>query len=479
MHVRRLSALVLVAIVGALFVFHLQERSSPVPHCDGRQPLLRVIALDAESGRPVNGVKWGLSTERWGPEGKLLPQVHARVRMREHAVLGLPTGRERWGEAEWRGAPPNWERAMVIVEPPSGYVAWDETDLTLLRTAPFAASFEYRYPLRREMDVTLVVDGRASKAPTELVICALVAANKIHYYSETELWARDGLLVKGVPYFRGETVSLLAASHGNWSHVAQGVARANSQLLPQEFHIPGAFWIEARMPESPERRLQILLAAIGAYGPRGFVNVSDEIEAGVTLRVDRGDSPFVESYGPSQEKPRLHAGCQVRVLARRITGAPAVGARVSLNRESCLVGRNGVALFLDVPPGPAELRLRGTGVLSTSESVVVPAGRTCLLTLTEREGGTLQFQVVDAAGRGLPFARLFVSTHTVDMTGPVRDIQRLDWFTDKEGRRTFQQVDPGPAWVGAEWGDRIGEAQVTVRQSAETSVSVVVLPRWD
>lgn len=475
MRIRRVSILLVVLIVGALFVFDSREGPAPLPRLDGEQLLLRVVALDAETGIPVTGVKWGLGTERWTNTEKLPPEIHAPVCLRDHAALTPPTGRESYGEVGWRQPPPYWERATVIVEPPSGYVAWDETDLDLTIVAPFAASLEYRYPLRREVVVALVVDKGATQSQRELVICALVMANKTRYYSGTELRARDGGLVQGVPAFRGETVCLLAASPGNWSSVAELVAQAGSHVhSQQQFHIPGAFWIEGTMSESPERRLQILLASSGVAGPCGFVHTSRDGEDGVTLYVDRGDHPFMEAiyHGPTQ--PRLGRGCQVRVRALRATGVPAVGASVSLSRERCIADGDGIALFVDVPPGPAELRLWGSGVLSTSDAVTVPAEENCLLTLTEREGGTLHIHVVDANGRGLPFARLDTGMHDVDLTGPARNIQRLDWFTDEQGRRTFHQVDPGPTDVRAYWGDRRGEADVAVRESAETSVRVVL-----
>lgn len=468
LRLRRVLILLAVLIVGALGFFHSRERPASPPQLDRGQQVLRVVALDAETGLPVPGVRWGLGTERWPPSGKQPPEAHARARLREQMGIALPAGRESpYGETRWGVA-------TVIVQPPSGYVAWDDTGLDLSNTAPFAATLEYRYPLRREVAVALGTDAGAVRAPGDLVICALVTAGKVHCYAETDVRARDGGRVSGVPYYRGQKVSLLAAPHASWSSVAEGVTQAVAQAGLGTFRIPGAFWIEGNVSESPECGLRLRLAPSGILGPWPFVGSPHEIETGVTLHFWGSDGPLEDYIEPDQIEPRLRPGCQVRIRALRATGAPAVGAWVSLNRERCVASGEGIAIFEDVPPGPTELRLWGSGVLGTSDAVVVPAEETCLLTLTEREGGTLKVQVVDAGGRGLPFAHLTVDTHSVDLTGPARNTQRLDWFTDKHGRRTFQQVDPGPTEVRVHWGGRWGEAEVTVRQSVEMTARVVL-----
>ena len=99
------------------------------------------------------------------------------------------------------------------------------------------------------------------------------------------------------------------------------------------------------------------------------------------------------------------------------------------------------------------------------------AGETTDVVLREPVGARLDVTVVDDEGRPRPFARLRLDRAWFDVRD---DGQRIDTFTDLDGRRSIARVEPGEARVSAEWCGRHGSATVTLRDEGRASVRIVV-----
>ena len=99
-----------------------------------------------------------------------------------------------------------------------------------------------------------------------------------------------------------------------------------------------------------------------------------------------------------------------------------------------------------------------------------------IVKLGEGEVGTAAQQseavvVTDEAGQPRPSARIeFGSRRGFDVVG---DVQRLDHYTDADGCRTLERVEPGEATITAIWGSRRGARKVHLRDGEEVTVRIV------
>src|SRR5207253_2135133 len=104
---------------------------------------------------------------------------------------------------------------------------------------------------------------------------------------------------------------------------------------------------------------------------------------------------------------------------------------------------SGRARFESLRPGSYVLRLAEPGLLPVTARGEIIEGGEVFAAPTEPQGGEVDVVVVDADGRGLPFAIFAVTTPSrlpwLDVDGSV---QRVDAFTDSLGRRRMAHVEP-------------------------------------
>jgi hypothetical protein len=93
----------------------------------------------------------------------------------------------------------------------------------------------------------------------------------------------------------------------------------------------------------------------------------------------------------------------------------------------------------------------------------------------EPVGGALDVLVVTEDGRPVPYARLDVEQPSgepwIDL---VKGVQRIDDFTDAEGRRSLGRLEPGEVEIYASWCLKAGMARVAIKNGERTDVRVVV-----
>ena len=99
--------------------------------------------------------------------------------------------------------------------------------------------------------------------------------------------------------------------------------------------------------------------------------------------------------------------------------------------------------------------------------------------IVERKPGTAVVEVVDAEGRGVPFARLSLFDPdgeeawmgSWDVADGVQDVGA---FTDREGRRVLRHLPPGVLGFRATLGNRKAETTAIVAAASETQVRIVL-----
>jgi hypothetical protein len=312
-----------------------------------------------------------------------------------------------------------------------GWTAWDDV-------APNGCAYALErtavYPLRRELDVTVTVsepDARIGPA----MVCGRYVAEPVA--------TREGagrFRLSGVPFMPGEWIRVWAAQPGARRRLASAAVR---------------------IPPDPRARLE--------------VSVTMPMEGG-HVETDN-DMPFEESFGEEWEStldPRTLG--TLSVVALRRDGAPAAGASVRLEMlRDMQADAAGRVRFEGVPAGAYTLILREPGLVPTRLDAIVVAQETRDVVLREGEGGAIRVSVVDEEGRGLPFATIELfqpsGVRFVDLEDGV---QRLDMFTDQDGRRRFGHVEAGTVRVSASWGSRRVGTMVDVLEGRDVPVTIVL-----
>jgi hypothetical protein len=415
--------------------------------------------VDAASGERVRGATWRSEF------AILLEELETVAEEGPHTLFARP------GESG--------SLILHVRESPEGYVAWDRffEDIHVSR---FASSAVVRYPLRREAAVFVHARGAGPLA------YGFRTALRVKNSQVGERDAEGRVRLRGVPFHPGVPLEVMVTPEipEGWNE-GSVVTDPGRELFRREvggtpyafLAIPGGVVVEGLLPEQPEEELSLeaRLPGRGAEPPAWPVYAVGG--SGIGRR----------GGGPAPPRPfPTGAGDTATVRVLRRNGEPAPGAKVSIRHGAPRVlhqylraDARGVARFEGVQGGWADFRIIEPGMVRTS------SGRVALdreVTLREGEGGTIAVRVVDAKGRGLPFAKLRVETTSSEhVRGPVhswideeKGIQRVDPFTDERGCRTYLHVTPGRVMVSAWWLDRKGGAKAVV-ENGETTTVVVTL----
>jgi hypothetical protein len=184
--------------------------------------------------------------------------------------------------------------------------------------------------------------------------------------------------------------------------------------------------------------------------------------------VDRTFHVSDERRSPPRDVGPAAGSVRVRVLSW--DGHPVQGATVA----GALTDAGGEVLFESVSGGVHEFCAAAPGGLPMYGSVAVRAGRVVDLVLREPLGARLEVTTCDASGRLLPAAEVRVDRRDTIVLDVVDGIQRLDWYTGADGRRSFARVQPGPTTVNATWGSRTGSTHVTLVDGETATIEIVL-----
>ena len=129
----------------------------------------------------------------------------------------------------------------------------------------------------------------------------------------------------------------------------------------------------------------------------------------------------------------------------------------------------------DVGEKPALAMTLEPGLVLARAKIHVVADDVVRVDLLEPCGGRVLLHVVDAEGLGLPFATFEVSSWCsntwLDLGG---DVQRIDAFTDHEGRRILDHVDAGGLHLTVRWAGHEVSGDFEVREGEDTEARIIV-----
>lgn len=334
------------------------------------------------------------------------------------------------------------------VAPPRGRLAWDKSR-TRTAISPYAKELVYVYPLRRERTALVTVD-EADGSPAAAHLRPAWAAGRELVASCIHGDAYDRFRVTGIPHLPGETLRVRATT--------------------AEPDFVGAATAVVAIPDDPREDILVRVKL-----PR-LVHVSTTLPVWNSA-ISMGGGAGGAFGGRLGRHVTLNTAGAVSVTVRRRNGEPAVNAIVRVGGRSTRTDASGRAHLGGVMPGTHVLEVVQVGMLPTSGRVEVKRGATVHVELEEPAGGSLEVEVVDDAGRPLPFARLEIENPSgrtwVDLQG---DTQRLDPFCDHCGRRRYEAVEPGRLRVKARWGSRVKEVRVEPAETGPRTVRIV-LPR--
>ena len=417
---------------------------------------VRVVFVDAVTGRDVPGVRW---RARSGPVPKEPTKVVVDAFWHtagDTAVLPFPFDGIEVAAPQGRVS----LRPRVI---PCWPVARARSGVLTVPLFPEARVF-----------VTLPADAPDegfSLASTMVgtVREARIAGTTIPVRASSDTRGPQGL--RGIPYLPGEELRLITAwdagpaGRGTWC--GTGTDRADSGIHFETEWI-GRLRIGDNLP---------VLAEIPRDGQTRTSDLEDERREEETpwtslhaTRPDDDESPA----GPLD--PTARGAVRVRLLDR--TGGPAAGVRVALRTTHLRTDAEGRATFTRFPSGEVGVRVIDSGWAFPKTRVVVQTDAIVDVEVRELSGGTLDVRVVDPDGQPVPCASLAFGREDGRFTWDLDDagVQRLDALVGADGRRVFAHVPPGTVHVRASVGTREGRSRVEVTDGG-THVVTVTLPR--
>jgi hypothetical protein len=337
----------------------------------------------------------------------------------------------------------SWARRAVRM--PEGYVVF-ERPLADQPIAGHARSLRTVQSLHRELSVRVTFVDERDRPVSGARVVAWQVGDVVVGEPVVEPNSDGSLRLRGVPWVPGASLRL-------------GCARlppepsADGAMHPFSISIGDPSETESvdspfrwNMPESPREAIEarIPVAALAVEDLRAHMQI-DWDQAAVDVEAGAPDTL---------------GSARVEVLDA--AGRPLPFVPVFVDGASVVTGKDGVATFAALRAGAHGVALRELGRLFAATTVDVTAGRESKVALREIDGATLEVVVIDAAGDTVPFARLRVVTASklpwldLDAAG----VQRLDPFTDGNGRRTLSRVEPGLVTVYASYGDGHAKAEV-------------------
>jgi len=320
---------------------------------------------------------------------------------------------------------------------PSGYVAWDDADWDV-GIGKWTRKLTAVYPLRREAEVTVAVLDHTGRPEPDAGIEYFAVAGRTVEAQHTEPAGTGRFRLRGVPFLRDEPLTVKATAPYLRYPVVQQTA----------------------LPSHPADRteIQLVLPEPGSQPKRDLIPLGG------------GSSSSFRCRGRGSFR---RGGLDIKVL--RHDGSPASGALVKVGFRSRRLNGHGVFRDERFPVGTYAVRTHTIGLLPVSGTVEVREGETATLVLRESQGGAVDVRVVDAQGRSVSFAELRLELPSGAAWVDEKDgIQRIDPFTDHQGRRRLVRVETGTVKIRARWASRRGEAEVDVREDDVTRVTLVV-----
>ncbi len=309
----------------------------------------------------------------------------------------------------------------IDFKPMRGRVAWDLVSWSVPRSA-YAERLEVVAPLRREVPVSVMVLDHTGAPCADALLTSFQIAGKTVFKVVAESDAYGNRHVEGVPYFRGERLTVSAG-------IPDTTAAASASVVLGPY-ADQAVALEIRLPKpSPT----IGNGAIGLGGGSGY-----------------------SSRGRNGQRKKIVPSGTVIARVYRYDGTPAVNALVGAAGRTGRTNESGRVVLKECLPGSHGIWVKQKGLFRIDGKVEVLAERTVEVELREKRGRARDIEVVDENGDPLPFALLRLqggasSERWIDEVGGV---QRLDGFTDHEGRRTFARIDPRVTKITAQWGSR-------------------------
>ncbi len=406
------------------------EPTTP-PHSDSEPPEtavkpdlvpVEVVIVDGDTGVLLPGAKVSIV----GPNGKRIPMTADGVRHTgEHASATR-------GEKEI---------LEFAVEPPPGYgVERAPTWKTIGPISALTNRISVTIVVRPEVRLWVtVIDADGMPVPGA-VIREVVLQHVAPLPFRAGATGSDGsVLVHGVPALRGERVNVSAAAEGRRGTVTDILlTRAPSDVhatvrLPREVN------------ETQRRNLRPFGNTAGTATP---------------------------AWLPPPGTARFTA------TALLPDGSPAAGVRISIHgyprklkqcwqrfwQRMTYTDENGRAEFTDLPAGEAEARVRDGAFLTAKwQRIILTEGEMASATFRATTGGSVHVVVLDSEGTPLPYARLHVGKmnhlHYIHLKDGV---QRLEMFTDRDGRAVITGLAGHKVRIRAHYGHRSATGTVRV-----------------
>lgn len=353
----------------------------------------------------------------------------------------------------------------VQVWAPRGYVAWDPLPSREAHSG-YATRLTATYPLRREALIEATVRECDGTPTVDAGLESATIANRSIAYAEIEAFVSGTYRVRGIPFLRGEALSLTFVP----GEQTEGYA-------PRSTAWKGAL---------PEASAEVLRPVVTLPAPAPLGSGS----ARALRRGCGGTCGGCEVVEPLAGDGEPQG--QVLLTVRRRGGAPASLARIEL---TALVGADARRRVVDLgtcefhcldsdgrlriaglTPRRYEVRVEEDGIVPVARDFEVLDGRVTEVTIDEPVGATLDVQVVDAEGRPRKFATVEVHQPSGVMWADLADdgTERLDRFVDHLGRRTLAHVEPGEVRLKATWAGRTVEKTVTVADGEVARVRIDV-----
>jgi hypothetical protein len=408
-----------------------------------RELSLEVTTVAADTGAPLSG--------RWS--------MHATARDRFSEFESREDRLRRWdasflasGESEsWMVWGDYDQVRSVHVLPPPRYVALGDSSRLDAVIAADARALVALVPLHRETVLAVHATGPDGRPAAGAKVAALDVAGQDVFPVVADT-GPGAMRIRGIPHLPGEPVRIAL----EWT--SENRVEAETPELTEGIASPQ---IVATVPTDSAATWNV---AVELPGPVGYLH--DRVET---------DQDVPEPALPGLRwAPSGTPLGRVRVKALDVDERPL--RRGLIAEESLGLGRQAVAvdergeILLGFPAGEATVRVASIGRFDAVGHVAVVADATTDLVVREPRGARLDVLVVDEEGRPRPFARLDLGRAWFDVEG---DRQRIDAFTDANGRRTISRVEPGTATVKATWGSRRGEASVVLRDAERASVRIV------